>query len=291
MSSITRRLFVAESAAAGSLARALLARERFGPQNLGVQLYTVRNIIEKDPLSTLRRIQEIGYKEIEGIYASIKKIWPSLKQTSLRPVSIHMDEQLFMERESKLDTALGEVKKLGFSYVVVPYIPPEHRGGAEMFERLADTLNKAGERAHTHGLKLCYHNHAFEFQSLGEKTGLQMLMSGTDKKLVFLELDVFWASVAGHNPVELLKLYSGRVPLVHLKDKSASFHAVQYNEKVPNDTFEEVGSGSIDIPGVLKAAEAAGVMHYFVEQDQTPGDPLDSLEKSFRYLSSHFGKV
>jgi sugar phosphate isomerase/epimerase len=116
-----------------------------------------------------------------------------------------------------------------------------------------------------------------------------MLMRGTDKNLVGLELDIFWASVAGQNPVDVLKRYSGRVPLLHLKDKSKNFGQVQYNEKVPKDTFKEVGNGSIDIAAVLKAAEAEGVEHYFVEQDQTSGDPLDSLAASYKNLSAHFG--
>src|SRR5207253_3027980 len=121
---------------------------------------------------------------------------------------------------SKLDSALSDVKQRGFDYAVLPYIPPAQRGGADVFKRLADTLNKAGERAKANGLKLCYHNHAFEFQPLGESTGLELLMSATQKNLVSLELDVFWASVAGHDPVALLKTYTGRVALVHLKDKA-----------------------------------------------------------------------
>jgi sugar phosphate isomerase/epimerase len=96
-------------------------------------------------------------------------------------------------------------------------------------------------------------------------------------------MDVFWVSVAGQDPVEMLKQYKGRVPLIHLKDK-ATGTAVQYDEKVPAATFKEVGSGSLDFLAVLRAAEAAGVKHYFVEQDQTPGDPVDSLRKSYEFL-------
>ncbi|MBV8867785.1 MAG: TIM barrel protein, partial [Acidobacteriaceae bacterium] len=189
-----------------------------------------------------------------------------------------------------LDSALADVKQRGFQYAVVPYIPVEQRGGADMFQKLADTLNKSGEKAQSHGLKLCYHNHAFEYKPIDGKTGLEMLMSETQKDLVSLELDIFWATVAGHDPVELLKTYSGRVLLLHLKDKAKSFTKTQYNENVPHDAFKEAGSGSIDIPAILKAADTAGVQHYFVEQDQTPGDPIDSLRKSFDYLATQFNK-
>jgi len=157
-----------------------------------------------------------------------------------------------------------------------------------VFKALAEKLNKFGEKAKANGMRLCYHNHAFEYQNFNGKTGLEMLMSGTDKSLVGLELDIFWASVAGLNPVDVLKQFSGRVPLVHLKDKSKDFGQTQYNEKVPKDTFKELGNGSIDISSVLKAADAAGAEHYFVEQDQTSGDPLDSLAVSFKNLSTHF---
>ncbi len=287
MSRTTRRVFVAQSAALLTAGRSLFG-ESLRASNLGVQLYTVRSIIDKNPGEVLQTIQKIGYTEVEAIYGSLHEIWPALKQTSLQAVSVHVDEAIFMKGGSELDSALADVKQRGFKYVVVPYIPVSERGGADMFKRLADTLNKAGEKAQASGLKLCYHNHAFEYKPLDGQTGLEILMSNTQKGVVFLELDIFWATVGGHNPVELLKTYSGRVPLLHLKDKAKDFTKTQYNENVPKTAFKAIGSGSINIPAVLKAADAAGVEHYFVEQDQTPGDPLASLRKSYEYLSSHF---
>ena len=187
-----------------------------------------------------------------------------------------------------MDAALAKSQDHGFKYAVVPYIPPKDRGGVDMFKRLADTLNTSGEKAKAHGLKLCYHNHAFEYRPFDGKTGLEFFFVFLFLGLVWLELDDFWATVGGHNPVELLKTFSGRIALVHLKDKAKEFTRTQYNESVPKTTFKEVGSGSIDIPAVLKAADAAGVEHYFVEQDQTPGDPIASLRKSFDYLKTQF---
>jgi sugar phosphate isomerase/epimerase len=287
MSAHSRRAFVAQAATLLPLSRAVFGKEPLKRSNLGVELYTVRNVIEKDPAATLKAIQDIGYAEVEAIYASLEKIWPALKETSLKPVSVHVDTAIFMEGGSKLDSAIADVKQRGFSFIVVPYIAPKDRGGADMFKKLADTLNTAGEKAKANGLTLCYHNHAFEFAPVGGTTGLEMLMSGTQKDLVSLEMDVFWVSVAGHDPVQLLKTYSGRVKLLHLKDK-AKGTPTQYNENVPKTAFKEVGSGSIDIPAVLAAADAAGVENYFVEQDATPGDPIASLRKSYQYLSGHF---
>ncbi|MGA8028157.1 MAG: sugar phosphate isomerase/epimerase [Bryobacteraceae bacterium] len=284
---MTRRTF-AKAAALIPLSRAALAKEALSARNLGVQLYTVRNVIGKDPAATLKAIQDIGYAEVEATYDDLDKIWPALQQTNLKPVSVHVDLKILEEGGDGLDSVLAGLKQRQFEYVVAPYVPPEQRGGVEVFKRLAETLNKSGERAKSHGLTLCYHNHAFEFQPLNGTTGLQILMHETHKGVVSLEMDIFWVSVAGHDPVQLLKTYSDRVLLLHLKDKARGL-PVQYNENVPADTFKEVGSGSLDIPAVLSEANRAGVRHYFVEQDQTPGDPIASLRESYKYLSPLFG--
>jgi len=201
MSDISRRNFVVRSAALGSAAKLLLGHDALRASNLGVQLYTVRNIIEANPAAVLNAIQEIGYTEVEATYGNLDKIWPALKETKLKPVSIHLDTALFFEGGSKLDAAIADVKQRGFQYIVLPYIPPAQRGGIETFKKLAETLNSAGEKAKAAGLTLCYHNHAFEFEPMQGTTGLELLMKETHKGLVFLEMDVFWVSVAGHDPV------------------------------------------------------------------------------------------
>jgi sugar phosphate isomerase/epimerase len=286
MSFLSRRNFVVQSAALLPAAKILLGRDALTAANLGVQLYTVRNTIGADPAAILKSIQDIGYTEVEATYGNLEKIWPALKETKLKPVSIHLDTALFFEGGSKLDAAIADVKEKGFQFIVLPYIPPEQRGGLDVFKKLADTLNKSGEKAKAAGLTLCYHNHAFEFESMEGTTGFELLMKETHKGLVFLEMDIFWVSVAGHDPVALLKKYANRVALLHLKDK-ASGAAVQFNERVPKETFKEVGNGTVDIPAVLSTAKKSGVKNFFVEQDQTPGDPIESLRQSFKYLSSH----
>jgi len=110
------------------------------------------------------------------------------------------------------------------------------------------------------------------------------MMDRTDKNLVSLEMDVFWVSVAGHDPVETLEKMKGRVALLHCKDK-AKGTPLMYKETVERTAFKEVGNGVLDWPKVLKAADEAGAAHYFVEQDQTPGDPVESLKQSFAFLS------
>jgi len=187
-------------------------------------------------------------------------------------------------KEDDLARAIDQAKKWGFAYAVFPYLPPAERGGLDKIRILTDKLNRAGEKCRAVGLGFCYHNHAFEFEPMEGTTGFQVMMDRLDKKLCGFEMDCFWVSVAGHDPVELLKKLSGRVPLLHLKDKAPGT-PVMFKESVDRGAFKEVGSGVIDWPAVLRAAASSGVQHYFVEQDQTPGDPVESLRQSFGYLS------
>jgi sugar phosphate isomerase/epimerase len=277
----SRRRFLQTTSMAAALASAARAKKL---QTVGVQLYTVRSILPEKPAQTLRELDAIGYREIEGSFADLGKIMPALAGTHLKPVSVHLDIQLVMKgKDDDLAHAAEEVQRRGFAYAVFPYLPPANRGGLDAIHRLAERLNRAGEKCHAAGLGLCYHNHAFEFEPIEGTTPFQTLVDSTDKKLVGLELDVFWVSVAGHDPAEMLQKLSGRVPLVHLKDK-AKGTPVMYKEAPGKAAFKEIGNGVLDWPKILRAAAAARVEHYFVEQDQTPGDPIDSLRQSMEYL-------
>jgi sugar phosphate isomerase/epimerase len=278
---MTRRHFV-EAATLAGLAPGLLAKQL---TSIGVQLYTVRSVLPQKPAETLRAIESIGYKEIEATYAGLDQMWPALEATHLKPVSCHLDSKVVTQGpEDELVRALDNLKKRGFSYAVFPYLPPNERGGLEAMKVLAGKLNRAGEKARAAGLKkLCYHNHAFEFEPMGDSMPGHAMFHALDPELVDLELDVFWLSVAGQDPIEMLRQMAGRVPLVHLKDKAAGTET-RYNESVPRTAFKEVGNGVLDWTKVLQAADAAGVQHFFVEQDQTPGDPVESLRQSFNYL-------
>jgi sugar phosphate isomerase/epimerase len=276
MPAIGRRSFLTLAASAVS-ARARVLKV------VGVQLYTVRSILPKKPLETLRAIEQIGYREVEVTADHMDAIWPSLQQTSLKAISAHLNTELFMRQQAKLPAALDDAKKRGFEYVVCPYIAPKDRGGVEVIRKLADTLNTAGELCSKAGLRLCYHNHAFEYRPTPDGRLLDVLMKTADPKLVSLELDVMWAHVGGVDPVSILKQYGDRIPLVHLKNVAPGVET-RYNEDIPDAAFRELGNGVVDIPAVLRAAKQAGVKHYFVEQDQTPGDPLQSLRESFQYL-------
>jgi len=280
MHSISRRSFLAATAAVPAIplrARAL--------ETVGVQLYTVRRILPKNPLETLRTIEQIGYREVELAGDDIAVIWPALQQTSLKAVSVHLNPLFFLHEPEKLPAAVEDARKHHLEYAVCPWIDPRDRGGADMIRKLGARLNSAGEICQKAGMHLCYHNHAFEYQPVGKERLLDILMQSTDPKLVSLELDVMWAHVGGADPVSILKQYGARIPLVHLKNVAPGVKT-RYNENIPANAFRDLGHGVVDIPAVIREAKQVGVKHYFVEQDETPGNPLDSLRESFQYLES-----
>ena len=295
---MTRRewLQTAVVAGAGTL---LAGRAHAAPSALGVQLYTVRDQITKDPDTTLKAIADIGYREVEVLRGTLDRVVPIARKLGLAPVSIHVETPIVTGKWDAwsfmrglvppgygLTEALHDAKAHGAKYFVLPYLmPTEREHTAAFYTALGETMNRAGRQAADAGLVFCYHNHGFEFERLPDgRLPLDVLMAATDPALVKLELDVFWVSVTGNDPVAMIRKYGDRVALMHLKDKSASAPKTTQEAQVPPTAFSEVGSGSLDFPAILKAAAEAGVAHYFVEQDHTPGDPIDSLRRSYEYL-------
>jgi sugar phosphate isomerase/epimerase len=278
---LTRRdLFKAAAIAGASLEAATFKSP------LGVQLYTVRGVMPKDPAGTLKAIAAMGFTEVEMTWDGVEKMLPLVKEAKLDPVSCHLPTPILNGNWGKAkpvawSEAIDIAGKGGIKFLVIPYVAiPERGKKLDDFREMADKLNKAGEQVKKGGMQLCYHNHAFEFAAMEGSRPIDVLIEKTDGKLVGIELDVFWVSVTGNDPVAMLKKMPGRFPLIHLKDKKAGA-AVQFDEKVARDTFQEVGNGSLDFKALMAAAKQSGVKHYFVEQDQTAGDPLESLKKSY----------
>jgi sugar phosphate isomerase/epimerase len=289
---LTRRECLGAAALLGAT-RTLAASPAFrGP--IGVQLYTVRDVLKTAPEETIAAIAALGYKQVEiTLNSDFASLLPVLKKNKLDVVSCHFDTPLItgdwrarqQAPTSNWNAAVEQAHAAGIRYMVLPYLRPAERGGPDSYKRLADQLNNAAALCQKAGMTLAYHNHAFEFQPVEGQRPFDILMERLDPKLVRLELDVFWVSTAGQDPVVLLKLYPGWVALVHLKDKAAGA-PVQFSEDVGHSAFKEVGSGSLDFAAILQAAKAAGVEHYFVEQDYCPGNPIDSLRKSYQFLRS-----
>lgn len=261
---------------------------------LGVQLYTLRKALPENPAEVLEQVAEIGYRKVEALQAHFDQIKPLLAEAELEPASLHLISSVVTgawgDRQKPAQATPEAVAERlhgsGVEYVVMPYLDEDQRGDSlDHYKRLGEKLNAAAQVFHDAGLGFAYHNHAFELEPMEETTPLDALLEASDPELVQLELDVFWVSLAGEDPVARLRKHEGRVPLVHLKDKAADAPQ-QYQEGAPAEAFKEVGAGSLDFAAILEACRAAGVKHYFVEQDQTPGDPLASLRQSYQYLRS-----
>jgi sugar phosphate isomerase/epimerase len=297
---LTRRemLGTVPAAMAGTWALARRADAQGGgglaPEKLGVQLYTVRTKF-KELDATLGAIKGAGFDEVEALRAIVADLPPLLAKHGLTAPSGHFDAALFLEVSEAsrrglppgytLDTAIAQAKACGMQYFVCPYLNAGDRTSIDDYKRHADKMNEAGKRCKDAGLQFCYHHHSFEFVKYGDQRGWDVLLDRLDKSLVGFEVDVFWLSAAGLDPAKTIAELGPRVKLVHLKDRAAG--AVELDEsKVPAAAFKEVGSGTLDFPAILKAAKAAGVAHYFVEQDQVPGDPIASIATSAKYLRS-----
>jgi sugar phosphate isomerase/epimerase len=252
--------------------------------------------LKTKPRETLQAIADMGYKYIEG---GTPEVWKAAKEAGLKQVSDYAPTYLvtgnraawsapeaggLLPESYTWEKAVDEAKARGLEYFIVVYLQKAERGGLDVYKGLAAKLSKAGEACRKAGLQLGYHPHAFEYETIGGRRPIDVLLKETDPKLLALELDVFWSSIAGVSPLQMLEDYKGRVPLLHMKDLTRGT-PVQYDEgKVPHGAFTEIGNGSVDFAAVLKAAPAAGACYYYVEQDYATGDPLDSLRTSYATL-------
>jgi sugar phosphate isomerase/epimerase len=266
-----------------------------GQQTLGVQLYTVRDVVLQRPREVLHSIAEIGYSEVEMLRSQIAPLAPYLKNVGLRPVSVHFETPLItgnwqvwkdddmptVNENYTFDQALAESKQHGFEYMVFNYLPPKERGELDFYRGLADKLNVAGEKCRKAGLRLCYHNHDFEFEPKPGGRPIETLLQRLDKNLIRLEVDAFWVSMAGENAAAFIRQNARRVEMVHLKDRKPGAPRAYDVASVSNDTFREVGNGDLNFREILSAASEAGVKHYFVEQDYS-ADPIRSLRQSYQ---------
>ena len=279
---LTRRNFLKSSAAALP-ALALQSKSAFpaSHQPIGVQLYTVRSLLAKDPLpDILKQIHAIGYQEVEAfpsVYTHpAKELRHMIDDAGLSVPSGHFDYEGFA---GKLDYA----KQLGLNWMVCPMLPKSQWATIDGFHTAAKQFNEWGKQVADLGMRFAFHNHDYEFKPYGDKTGYQILLDETDPHLVFFEMDCYWVAQAGNDPVEMLHRLGHRVRMLHLKDRKPGFPPSNDMDK-SSAHFTEVGHGSINWKAVLDTARGIGIEYYFVEQDQTPGNPLDSIKSSYQYL-------
>jgi sugar phosphate isomerase/epimerase len=253
---------------------------------IGIRCAPVR---PDDAAETLHSLEAMGYKEVEGVYREIDAAWPAFRSSSLRKLGVADTNGRLLSPSGgdELSRFLEQVKTWGFAYVSCSYKAPDEGTGLEKYRIFSDWMNRAGEKCRATGLNLLYHNQVFEFEPIEGSTGYEILTSRLDKSLCSLEMDVYWMSLAGHDPAELLLKFSGRVMSIHMKDKPAGVPIMYKHIPGPGSaTFLNVGSGSLDWPAILRAAVSAGVSHYIVEPDGASGsEVVANARKSIEYLS------
>ena len=248
---------------------------------IGLQLYTVRRQMAKDPEETLKKVAEIGYEEVETDAPSIPKLAPILKRTGLTAPSAHFN---FGQVKAVWEEEVKHAKAQGIKYMVISFIDPPDRKSLEDYKTIAKLFNKAGQQCQRAGIQFCYHNHNFEFIEFGGGIGYDVLLKETDPKLVKFQLDCFWMTHAGHDPVEYMQKYPGRFPILHIKDLKKGIPSSTSFSNPMGIPFTEVGRGVIDWKRIFVAAKKGGLERYFVEQDEGDIPAFEAIKISYDYL-------
>lgn len=264
------------------------------PNRIGVQLYTLRDQMQAGFESTIEKVAQIGYKEVEfaGYFERTpEQVRQLLDRLGLRAPSTHIGlEALRNNLDAQLQTALT----IGHTYITIPAIMGAFTGQltADDWHRYAEEFNQIGKACQDRGLHLAYHNHHFEFVPAGpDQTGLDVLVSETDPALVSFEMDLMWTVLAEQDPLALFAKYPGRFVMWHVKDlkeiaaaRAASKQGGMAGFRGVLDRLAAVGEGEIDFPRIFAQAEQSGLKHFFVEND-APKDGLANVQTNFGNLS------
>lgn len=264
---------------------------------VALQLYSVRDEMAADFEGTLRKVKTLGYDGVEfaGLFDhSAADIRSMCDEIGLVPISAHVP-YLDMKNDPDL---LNVYREIGCQYVVIPYLTPEYRPGQPGFAQLMEDAKMLGEQANRLGMKLCYHNHDFEFEKIDGEYALDILYKEVSADLLQPELDVCWINVGGENPVDYIHKYAGRIEILHLKDfagsKSENMYALigidDDKEKADDNKFEfrPIGMGLQDMPAIVSAAGEVNTKWLVVEQDEPSlgKTPLECAKASIDYLNT-----
>ena len=257
---------------------------------IGLQLYTVRNEMKKDPVSTLKKVADIGYKYVECTGYENGKFYDNTKENfrkilndlGLKMLSGHVDTgfnkgEKTMGLRYRFDSVCEDAVFIGQKYLGVGYMPIEERKTIDDYKKFANLLNKSAEIAKKYGLTFFHHNHDFEFVPITGIIPYDLLLKETDKNLVKFELDHYWTTKANVDSINIMKNKSGRFHIWHIKDM----------DNTPDRAFTEVGTGIIDYGKIFKNKKIAGGDLIFIEQDSCKKiPPLESIELSFKNLKN-----
>jgi sugar phosphate isomerase/epimerase len=265
------------------------SKKNFG---VGIQLYTIRDAMAADVLGSLKKVSDLGFKNLElASYADGKFYGYTAKEFKKIVADLGMEIPSSHTQVESKGITIDNAKKmaddhaeLGVKYCVMPWVNEVDRN-VETYKRMVGDWNQVGKIMKEAGIQFAYHNHNFEFATIdGVVPYYDIYMKEMDADLIKLELDLFWANKAGQNPVEMFKKYPGRFHLLHMKDmhtKQDPFYTIIKDDIAP------VGTGVIDFKAILAAKEVAGVKYLFVEDDnQGNGKPFESIGTSITNLTT-----
>lgn len=274
----TRRKFLKQSGLLGSsiLLMPQLSCASTTEIAYGVQLYSFRDSMLKDPTKTLEEIAALGFKEIEsagsakGYYYGLtpSQMGETCKRLGMKLTSGHV------RLDAKFEQTMEDAVASGQEYLICSSMPSNGQT-VDNYKRVAEQFNKAGEACKKLGLKFGYHNHEYEFEAEKGQVLYDVLMDNTQPDLVHMELDLGWVIVAGKDPLAYFSKYPGRFPLWHLKDMDMA-------EKEST----EFGKGGLDIALMLKNKNLSGVEHIYIEQEEYASTPLESMQYNMDYLKN-----
>ncbi len=307
--SITRRSALASL---GGLAVASAAAPD-SPRPLGINLYSVRDVLAKQPEQTLERLAAIGFQYVEVRPANLASLGDALKKTGLQPVHMMIESPVVtgnweaakafsarMAARFKMMKAPGAAAaadtphptlaqmielavKHGLTAVGISFAMPEERAEPDGWERYAEQMNKAGLQCKAAGIGLYHHNHSVEIAGDVGKRPIDRLAKHLSKDVGF-EIDVFWAAVGGADPATLINSLQGRIYSFHLKDRAPGTPVTHDIEGIKPEWFREIGEGDLNMSGIVEAAKKSGARYWFVEQDYSKRDSLESARISYAAL-------
>lgn len=276
-----RRSFLKQSGllTAGALSLSQLDVFANAPQKainpFGVQLYSTRDILPKDPKGVMTQLAQMGYKQFESYSGPQGFLWgmePKEMKSFLGDMGVKMISTHF-DMNKDLDRSIDMANGAGLSYLLCPYIGPQKT--FDDWKKIADKFNTVGEQVTKGGLKFGYHNHDYSFKPLDGKIPQEYLLANTDPKHVMFELDLCWIDVAGQDPVAHLKKYGKRYELCHIKD-----YKKENGKPVQND----LGKGNVDFKKTLRTAMDNGMKYFIVEQEEYPESVIGSMKNDAEYM-------
>jgi sugar phosphate isomerase/epimerase len=278
---MNRREFVQTSSLAAIGAATLSSFSLGERKKIGLQLYSLRDIIVQDPRSVLKKVAGFGYKELEAYSYNDGKIFGMkykeftdyVKSLGMRTTSGHhllgKAENTKMMKGTVMnewERAVSDAKESGQDFMVVAFLMPDERND---YKGVCEALNKAGELCNKYDIRLNYHNHEFEFEQFEGQVAYQLMLKELDPKLVGMEMDLYWMHFAKQNPLEYFAKYPGRFEQWHVKDMDKSDRKIQV----------DVGTGRIDFKSIFAKAKVAGLKHFYVEQETYPINSITSVEQ------------